>query len=135
MAFGGILSRRERKLNLNPLRDLVENIAKVQAHEAFGMRLLLLGNDVLALQQRLQSPQDYIRKYGHRRKLQIYLIWLCPMITKTTENRDKLLNFPLFGIVWKLRPKYVRDVSGSVSTAKKASRILASCSCCSRFYY
>lgn len=97
VVFGGILSRRERKLYLNPLRDLVEDIAEVQAHEAFGMRLLLLGNDVLALQQRLQSPQDYIRKYGHRRKLQIYLVGLCPMITKTTGIRDKLLNFSLFG--------------------------------------
>lgn len=95
LAFGGILSHRERKLYLNPLRDLVEDIAEVQALEAYGIRLLVLGNDVLALRQRLQSPQDYIRKYGHRRKLQIYLVGLCPMIIKTTTIRDKLLNFTL----------------------------------------
>jgi hypothetical protein len=97
VVFQRILSRRERKLYLNPLRDLVEDIAKVQALEAYGMRLLVLRNDVLALQQRLQFPQDYIRKHGHRRKVRIYLVGLCPMITKTTGIRDKLLKFSLFG--------------------------------------
>jgi hypothetical protein len=97
VALGGILLRQERELYLTPLRDLVEDIAEVQALQAYGMRLLLLGNDVSALQQRLQFPQDYIRKHGHTRKLQIYIVGLCPVFTKTTGIRDRLLNFSLFG--------------------------------------
>jgi hypothetical protein len=49
VAFRGILSRQERKLYLNPLRDLVKDINKVQALKAYRMRLLILGNNVLAL--------------------------------------------------------------------------------------
>ena len=61
------------------------------------MRLLLIGNDVLALQQRLQHPQHYIRKYVHSRKLHIYLVGHCPVMTRTTEIRDRLINTSLFG--------------------------------------
>lgn len=97
MVFGRFLESRERELYLNPMRDLLFNLADVQALEACGLGLVLLGNDVMALQQRLQRPQYYIRKYGHSRKLQIYLVGYCPVITKTNEIRNGLLNFSVFG--------------------------------------
>jgi hypothetical protein len=59
VVFQRILSRRERKLYLNPLRDLVEDIAKVQALEAYGMRLLVLRNDVLA-NMAIDERSEYI---------------------------------------------------------------------------
>ncbi|KAF1363088.1 hypothetical protein EJ07DRAFT_103984 [Lizonia empirigonia] len=97
VALRGLLSCQERKLYLQPLRDLVEDTAEIQALEAYGMRLLLLGNDVSALQQRLKFPQDYICKHGHSQKLKIYLVGLCPAFTKTTGFRDRLLTSSLFG--------------------------------------
>lgn len=63
MIFGQFLDTRERNLYLNPLRDLVFDLAEARALEAYGMRLLLLGNDVFALHARLQRPQHYIRKH------------------------------------------------------------------------
>jgi hypothetical protein len=97
IVFGGFFRRRERRLYLNPIRDLIENTAEVQALEAYGMKLLLFGNDVLALRQRLQGPRDYIRKHGHSRRLQVYLVGLCPVFTKTSGIRDRLLSFSLSG--------------------------------------
>jgi hypothetical protein len=97
VVFGGFLRPRERRLYLNPIRDLIENTAEVRALEAYGLKLLLFGNDVLALRQRLLRPRDYIRKHGHSRKLQIYLVALCPVFTKTAEIRDRLLSFSLSG--------------------------------------
>lgn len=97
LVLGGFLDARERKLLINPLRDLVFNAAEVQSLEAYGMRLLLLGNDVIALRRRLQCPQQFIHEYGHSQKLQIYLFGYCPVMFKTTGVRDRLLNFSLFG--------------------------------------
>lgn len=97
VATGGFLSPKERQLYLQPLHDLVEDIAEVRALEAYGMRLLLLGNDVSALQQRLKSPQDYIRRHNQHQKLTIYLVGLCPVFTKTTGIRDRILTSSLFG--------------------------------------
>jgi hypothetical protein len=97
VVFGGFLPHPERQLYLNPIRDLIENTDEVQDLEAYGMKLLLFGNDVLALRQRLQHPQDYIRKHGHSRRLQVYLVGLCPVFTKTTGIRDRLLSFSLSG--------------------------------------
>ena len=97
MLLGRFLDSRERELYLNPLRDLVFDVAEVRALETYGMKLLLLGNDVSALQQRLRKPHHYIHGHGRKRKLQIYLIGYCPVITKTTGIRDRLLGFSLFG--------------------------------------
>jgi hypothetical protein len=97
MVLGKILDPKERKYYLNPIRDLVWDIDEVRALEAFGMRLLLIGNDASALQQRLQHPQHYIRKYGHSRKLQIRLVGSCPVIAQTAGVQDKLIKTSLFG--------------------------------------
>jgi hypothetical protein len=97
IVLGGFLDPEERKHYLNPIRDLVWDVDEVRALEAYGLRLLLIGNDTSALQQRLQDPQHYIRTYGHSRKLQIHLVGSCPVVARTTEIQDRLVNASLFG--------------------------------------
>lgn len=97
MIFSQFLDPRERKMYLSPLRDLFFDCAEVKALQAYGLRLFLLGHDVMALRRRLQYPQSYIRKHGHSRKLQIYLVGYCPVMLRTTGIRDRILNFSLFG--------------------------------------
>jgi hypothetical protein len=97
MVLGRFLDSGERELYLNPIRDLIWDLAEVRALEACGVRLILIGNDILALQQRLQHPQHYIRKYSHSRKLHIYLFGHCPVMTRTNETQDRLINTSLFG--------------------------------------
>ncbi|KAF2818240.1 hypothetical protein CC86DRAFT_435067 [Ophiobolus disseminans] len=93
IVFPGFLDPREKNLFLNPLRDLVWDVNEVRALEAYGMRLLLLGNDVMALQERLHYPRSYIKKHGHSRKLRIYLTGYCPVLAKTTQIRDRMVGF------------------------------------------
>jgi hypothetical protein len=97
MALGRFLDHAERKYYLNPIRDLIWDIHEVRALEAYGLRLLLIGNDASALHQRLQHPQHYIHKYGHSRKLHIHLVGFCPVMAQTTGIRDRLIETSLFG--------------------------------------
>ncbi|KAF1346419.1 hypothetical protein EJ07DRAFT_31139, partial [Lizonia empirigonia] len=97
IVLGRFLDCRERNVYLNPIRDLMFSLTEVRALETCGMRFVLLGNDIFALRRRLEDPQQYIRKHGHTRKLQIYLVGYCPAIAKTTRIRDKLLGFSLLG--------------------------------------
>jgi hypothetical protein len=97
MVLGKFLDSEERKYYLNPIRDLIWDVDEARALEAYGLRLLLIGNDTSALQQRLQSPQHYILKYGHSRKLQIHLVGSCPVMAPTTEIQNKLINASFFG--------------------------------------
>lgn len=93
MLYQGFLDPEEKEFYLNPIRDLIWDVKEVQALEKYGMRLLLFGNDLLALRQRLQNPRSYIRKYGHRRKLRIYLTGHCPVMVKNTSVRDRIIGF------------------------------------------
>lgn len=95
--FRGFLDPSERLYYLNPVRDLVWNTNELRALEVYGMRLLLLGDDVSALQQRLEDPEQHIRRYGHNQKLQIYLTGYCPVMHKTTQVRDRTLEFTISG--------------------------------------
>lgn len=61
-------------LYLSPVRDLIWDMTELLALETYCMRLLLMGNDISALQDRVQHLRRYIRKHGHSRKLQIYLV-------------------------------------------------------------
>jgi hypothetical protein len=97
MVLGNFLDSEERKSYLNPIRDLVWDVDEVRALEAHGLRLLLIGNDTSALQRRLQHPHQYIRKYGHSRKLQIYLVGSCQVVARTTEVQNRLINASFFG--------------------------------------
>jgi hypothetical protein len=95
LAFRGFLDPSEKVSYLNPLRDLIWDINEMHALETHGMRLLLLGNDVLALQQRLDNPEQYLRRHGHRRKLQIYLTGHCPVLAKNTQIQDRIIRFSI----------------------------------------
>jgi hypothetical protein len=97
IVFRGFLDPSEKVSYLNPLRDLIRDINEMHALEAHGMRLLLFGNDVQALQQRLDNPERYFQKYGHRRKLQIYLTGHCPVLAKTIQIQDRTVRFSING--------------------------------------
>jgi hypothetical protein len=95
--FRGFLDPSEKLSYLNPLRDLIWDTNKLQALEVHGMRILLLGNDVSALQQRVEDPEQYIQRYGHSRKLQICLTGYFPVLLKTTQIRDRMIDFTISG--------------------------------------
>jgi hypothetical protein len=69
VVLGGFLDPKERDVYLSPVRDLIWNMTELGALEAHGMQILLMGNDISALQDRVQHPRRYIRKHGHSRKL------------------------------------------------------------------
>jgi hypothetical protein len=97
VVLGGFLDSEEREVYLSPIRDLIWNTTELRALEAHGMQLLLMGNDISALQDRVQYPRQYIRKYGHSRKLRIYLVGHFPVMCKTTGIRDRLISYTLSG--------------------------------------
>jgi hypothetical protein len=97
IVLGGFLDCGEREVYLSPVRDLIWDMTELRALEAYGMQLLLMGNDISALQDRVQHPRHYIRKHGHSRKLQIYLVGHFPVMCKTTGIRDRLISFTLSG--------------------------------------
>jgi hypothetical protein len=59
----------------------------------YRIRLLLLGNDLSALQQRLHNPKQYNQTYSYNRRICLYLVGYMPVISRTTGIRDRLLNF------------------------------------------
>jgi hypothetical protein len=95
MVLGRFLDFKEREVYLNPVRDLIWDMTELRALEANGMKLLLIGNDISALQERVQHPRRYIRKHGHSRELQIYLVGHFPVMCKTTGIRDRLISYTL----------------------------------------
>jgi hypothetical protein len=63
--LGGFLDRREREVYLNPIQDLIWDTTELRALKAFGMRLLLIGNNTSALQEQVRHLIKYIRNQGH----------------------------------------------------------------------
>jgi hypothetical protein len=93
--LGSFLNPKERDVYLNPVQDLIWNITELRALKAHSMQLLLIGNNISALQERVQHPRQYIRKHGHSQKLQIYLVGHFPVMCKTTGIRDRLISYTL----------------------------------------
>jgi hypothetical protein len=58
-----------------------------------GMQLILIGNDVAALFQRLQDTREYLKKNGAR-TLTIYLVGTFPLRASATI-KDRLIRFSL----------------------------------------
>jgi hypothetical protein len=79
LALGHILDERERTTYLNPVRDIIRNTAEMDALVKEGMELVACGSDTPLLYQRLQNTQKYLRIYGHKKRLQIYLVGMYPL--------------------------------------------------------
>ncbi|OAG04891.1 uncharacterized protein CC84DRAFT_1055351, partial [Paraphaeosphaeria sporulosa] len=96
IAFHHILSDTEKRTYLNPIRDLLWDIAETEVLLQEGMKLLLLGKDRLALKGRLYDTEGYLKSYGHR-KLKVYLLGIFPLQEKTTTSLDRMIRFSING--------------------------------------
>ncbi|PSN58743.1 hypothetical protein BS50DRAFT_442640, partial [Corynespora cassiicola Philippines] len=97
MALGGVLDDAERKRYLNPVRDLIYDVPAMDSLLQDGMKLMLFGADVAFLQQRLHNTKDYLKHYGHKRKLQVYLLGSFPIHSSTSPILDKVIEFSING--------------------------------------
>lgn len=68
VVLDSFLDSEEREVYLSPVRDLIWDMTELRALEAHSMQLLLMGNDISALQDRVRHPRRYIRKHGHSRR-------------------------------------------------------------------
>lgn len=69
VVFPESLYTQEMEVYMNPLRDFFDNMNEVQALEDYGMKLVLLGNDILTLRHLLDFSEEYISTHGDSRKL------------------------------------------------------------------
>ncbi|KAF2007868.1 hypothetical protein P154DRAFT_10817 [Amniculicola lignicola CBS 123094] len=88
-----ILDQTERQVYLNPVRDIIWNKSLMNALVLEGMKLILCGNDVPLLHQRLHDTKSYLQAHGHKRRLQIYLVGLCPFPEDMALANDRILSF------------------------------------------
>ncbi|KAF2182664.1 hypothetical protein K469DRAFT_495723, partial [Zopfia rhizophila CBS 207.26] len=97
LSLNHVLDDSERQAYLNPIRDLIWNTSEMDALIKEGMKLILLGNDVPSLQKRLNNTRKYLKRYGHERRLQIYLVGVFPIQGKTEESFERMLRFSFDG--------------------------------------
>ncbi|KAF1999277.1 hypothetical protein P154DRAFT_232822 [Amniculicola lignicola CBS 123094] len=90
-----ILDQTERQVYLNPMRDIIWNKSLMNALVLEGMKLILCGDDVRLLHQRLHDTKSYLQVHGHKRRLQIYLVGLCPFPEDMEHVNDRILSFIL----------------------------------------
>jgi hypothetical protein len=69
-------------------------MAETQSLLRAGMEFVLLGNDTLALKQRLHDTKNYLRKYS-KRKLHIFLVGFFPFRCQTSHTLERLLTFSI----------------------------------------
>lgn len=93
LCLGHFLDRREQEMYLDPVRDLFWNIATMRKLLKEGMKLLLLGNDVSALEQRLKQTRRYTEEHGSKRRLQVFLVGSFPVWEKDAEILDEMIQF------------------------------------------
>ena len=66
LVLGHMLDRQEREIYLKPARDLFHDLQEMQFLIAAGMKIVLLGNDVPFLHQRLEDPIRYLKHAAQR---------------------------------------------------------------------
>lgn len=96
------LSRVERDKYLSPVRDLIWDIPEMKELYREGMRLVLLGHDVPALEQRLHDTKRYLKLHGTK-KLNIYLFGTFPVLHTETRVIDRLIKFSMTGYFCPMR--------------------------------
>lgn len=95
LSLNHILDDSERKLYLDPARDLIWNIDEAKHLMKDGMRLILLGKDALALERRVQNPREHLRRYGSERRLQVYLVGTFPIRQKSEGVLERMIRFSI----------------------------------------
>ncbi|KAF2185379.1 hypothetical protein K469DRAFT_476679, partial [Zopfia rhizophila CBS 207.26] len=97
LSLNYILDDSEQQRYINPIRDLIWDVSDMRDLEQEGMKLILFGNDVLALEQRLRNTRQYLKVHKHTQRLQIYLIGIFPIREKTDESLSRMVRFSLGG--------------------------------------
>ena len=97
LLFRFILDERERNAYLDPMRDLIGNLSEMRALLQGGMKLILLGKDVPALEERLHNIKSYWRGHDNKRKLNIFLIGSFPIYGKSLEALRRFMKFSIDG--------------------------------------
>jgi hypothetical protein len=108
-----ILDETERRTYLNPVRDIVWNRSQMNSLAMQGMKLILCGDDDPLLHQRLHDTESYLRTYGCKRRLQIYLIGIFPFPQDVADVNDSMSSFSVrkdscTGRIWKDRRELER---------------------------
>ena len=75
------------------MRDLIGNLSEMSALLQGGMKLILLGKGVPALEERLHNIKSYWRRHSHKRKLNIFLIGSFPIYGKSSEALRRFMKF------------------------------------------
>ncbi|OAL42625.1 hypothetical protein IQ07DRAFT_466700, partial [Pyrenochaeta sp. DS3sAY3a] len=91
------LSKKERNEYLNPIRDIIWNVAEMNELLSKGMQMVIFGRDVPALKRRVRNTYLYLQERTKRRRLKIFLVGTFPLIVKTPEIRKRMLNFSISG--------------------------------------
>lgn len=93
LVLGHMLDRQEREIYLKPARDLFHDLQEMQFLIAAGMKIVLLGNDVPFLHQRLEDPIRYMKHTSPKKRLRIYLLSVFPILLKNEQLLDRMLGF------------------------------------------
>lgn len=87
VALGHILNENEQSFYLRPVRDIIWNIPEMNSLALAGMKIVICGYDICLFYQRLYNTKKYLRIYGHRKRLQIYLFGVFPFDAYTDAYR------------------------------------------------
>lgn len=93
---GPVGSSRRRRY-LNPIRDLFWDSSELEDLCREGLKLLLIGADAQALEQRLQDTKLYLKTHSVKRKLRIYLIGAFSLKNKQRFVLDRMIKFTIAG--------------------------------------
>lgn len=104
----------EKQRYLRPGRDLFWNLAEVEELMGKGLRLILFGRDVATLWERLNRPEKHAK---NKRRLQIYLVGLFPLIDQRSEIISDVLTLSI-----EEEPSLFRVVTDGYEFAKLRDR-------------
>lgn len=90
LSMGGLLDEKERSAYIHPVRDLFHDPAELDSLVEVGLKIVLLGNDVAYLNERLKDPARYLRAKSAKR-LQIYIVGLFPTCLRDQAVLNRLL--------------------------------------------
>lgn len=93
LCLDSVLDERERRIYLNPVRDLFQDITELGIMIKAGMKLVLIGNDVVHLQLRQACPARYARREGPNERLQIFLLGMFPAQVSNPRLVEKMMQF------------------------------------------
>ena len=74
LSLNFILDKTERQIYLNLMRNLFQNVPKINTLLQEGIKLMLLRKDIQHLKQRLNNLELFLKIFRHKRRLQIYII-------------------------------------------------------------